>query len=475
MAFMSCSNDSTWLWFGVALQIFVNLLFCGCIFGYASLQLIFEEDGVLATLCGSEGPGCEAQLQSLLLVYTLGSSFQVFSSFPVGILVDSAGPVICTALGGILVIIGLLCFGLAARDSLATFVIGSVLLSLGGTVTFVTSFLIGFVIPQRRVSIVMTALNCAFDGSTCIFLIFYIFTSYLKVSRQTIFVAYAIVGVVIFAPLAWWWYKIGFPILQDRKSAARGSDSVVHTAVAVAEMIDDCDINFKVVNDDQHDSGNSHDSSVLEQHTQFHKLEWYQQLNSKRFLCLAAFGSIHLFRANAYMGIIKNVLFQLKDEQTNYLYTTIYSAILPLGGIFISLIDAIIYRNKYITSIQICTVLGAIYGGIALIPILEVQVITFTIFCFFRALFYSVIGTYSIQIFGPINAGRSYGMVWVGGSVLNFMVWPALILSDRYAAGSYMPFNIFLLSLCLPLVMLMQWVLKPELERVQGASRPTRD
>ena len=472
----------------VGLQVSVNLCFCGVIFGYASLQLLFEEDGVFRSMCGAGEAGCEKQVQSLLLVYTLGSSFQVFSSFPVGILVDALGPVFCTLLGGAMCVTGLLLFGHSAPDSIVTFSIGSILLSLGGTITFVSSFLLGFIVKKRHVSYVMTLLNCAFDGSTAIFLIFYLITHFLGVSRQAIFTAYAMLGVCIYAPLAILWSHSGEPALLQRKQEARTAakfrgpqtdQSSVQLAEAHPEQPACLDDALSVEGCDDSDNKIPPPSAVAtkdhERHSDFHKLHWWQQLNSTRFVCLALFGSVHLYRANAYMGVIKNVLFKLGDDKYGYLYTTIYSAMLPLGAVFIPLIDWLIYNHEFHRQMQICTFLGFVYGSLALVPNLPLQVVTFAFFCLFRALFYSVVGTYSVQIFGPINAGRSYGCVWMLGSVLNLLVWPALIITDRFAGGSYLPFNVFLLSLCIPLAFSTELVLKPSLAEVHGAQRPTRD
>lgn len=494
----------------VVFQTLSNLLFFGCIFGYASLQLLFEEDGVFANLCSSdaeENNPCDRQIQALLLVYTLGSSFQVFSSFPVGFILDFMGPVFCTVLGGTLIIAGLLCIGLAHTDSIATFVTGSVLISLGGTVSFLTSFLLGFVVPPRRVSVVMTALNCAFDGSTCIFLFFYLIYHRLNVSRSALFIGYSIIAALIYTCLFFLWMYVGNPIVIQRKieTALPSSNASVEmvnidkdsgdgkTTLSQLEKKDDyaqviqkddmnviIDVTIPVVDKEQStDREDIADADVnnnieTEKHTDYHKLHWYQQLTSARFICIAIYGSIHIFRSNAFMGIIKNILYLLGDEDTGYLITTLYCIILPLGGLFIPLIDYIIFNNSFVTSLHICTLFGVIYGVLILIPLLRLQILTFIIFCFFRALFFSIVGTYSVQIFGPINAGRTYGMVWMFGAILNLMVWPSLIIIDEYAGGSYVPFNAFLLSISLPAFLSTQFVLKPALERVSGGAWPTR-
>jgi hypothetical protein len=379
--------------------------------------------------------------------------------------------------------------GLAPIDSIPSFTVGSVLMGLGGTVSFLTSFLLGFVVPARRVSVVMTALNCAFDGSTCIFLFFYLIYHHLKISRSALFIFYAVLAAIVYTALFFLWLNVGSPILTKRKTDTSSRPSkTTETAETLlpSTHVKRPDTEFELTSSQEQGKETVNDDEEVvvvvayqdkdqrnEDYKEFHNLLWFKQLASTRFICIALYGSIHIFRSNAFMGIIKNILYLLGDESTGYLITTLYSIILPLGGIFIPFIDYIIFSNSFISSLHICTCLGIIYGFLILIPILRLQILTFIIFCFFRALFFSVIGTYSVQIFGPINAGRTYGCTWMCGAILNVMVYPSLIITDKFAGGSYVPFNAFLLSLCLPAFLSTQFFLKSELLRVSGCSHPT--
>ena len=458
-----------------SLQVLTNFFFCGCIFGYASLQLLLREDGVFAKLCpGLEEGGCPEQLSAFLLVYTLGSSCQVFSSFPVGFMVDALGPVSCTGVGGSLVVAGLLLFGLADPDSLAAFSMASILLSVGGTVLFITSFLLGFIVSPRRTPLLMTLINCAFDGSTCIFLFFYLVIHYSqseKITRRSVFIGFALIGVVVIASLMYLWAVAGAPILARRKLETC-SRQQQHQQQQALEL--DCVVVIESETRTSYAAVDKEADVARENHTDFHKLRWYEQLYSRRFVCLALFGSTHLFRANALMGIIHDKLTALGDARTGFLVNTLYSAILPLGGLFAPVIDWIIYNNSFTTTMNICTALGSVYGGLVLVPFLLPQIAMAIVFTLFRALFYACVGTYSVQLFGPVNAGRTYGTVWVFGGALNLLVWPALIITNEYAGGDFMPFDSFLLALCLPIFLTTTFILRPALLSVKGASWPTK-
>ncbi len=51
-----------------------HILFCGCLYGFASLQLILEREGVMDDGCNSVIDTCTQQSARYNLVYTLGTS-----------------------------------------------------------------------------------------------------------------------------------------------------------------------------------------------------------------------------------------------------------------------------------------------------------------------------------------------------------------------------------------------------------------
>jgi len=106
-----------------------TVLFAGALFGWASLQLMLENDGVFHAQCKdkylidnfdgderkinsqSSDTVCAQQSENLTLVYSVGSTLQIFSSFAIGYFIDAYGPLKAITLGGTLMCGGIYCFG----------------------------------------------------------------------------------------------------------------------------------------------------------------------------------------------------------------------------------------------------------------------------------------------------------------------------------------------------------------------------
>ena len=68
-------------------------LFSGAIFGWATLQLILEEEGVFSEGCNmSETNICKEQQSKFSLVYSLASTLSAVASFFIGMFSDKYGP-----------------------------------------------------------------------------------------------------------------------------------------------------------------------------------------------------------------------------------------------------------------------------------------------------------------------------------------------------------------------------------------------
>ena len=81
--------------------------------------------------------------------------------------------------------------------------------------------------------------------------------------------------------------------------------------------------------------------------------------------------------------------------------------------------------------------------------------------------------THSILTPPSVIACLRTGTLWMIGSVLNLLVYPAVVVTNEYEGGNYRGFALFLLALCLPMFVSIECVLKPALEKAGGsATRP---
>lgn len=151
---------------------------------------------------------------------------------------------------------------------------------------------------------------------------------------------------------------------------------------------------------------------------------------------------------------------------------TVYSIVVPMGFVVIPFVDTIIFRNTFKDSLNIITNISLGFGVLVCVPSLEAQLPGFLFFMVFRALLYSTVGTYIAHTFGPLNGGRTNGMVWLIASLFNFLIYPATILEEKLGDTLFTNLNLLLLALCVPLYAIVQCYLAPVLEKVGGADRP---
>lgn len=79
----------------VTVTLICTALFSGALFGWATLQLIFEQDGVFSNGCEdtAESEICESQQTKFALMYNVSSTVMAFGAFFWGSFVDKMGPV----------------------------------------------------------------------------------------------------------------------------------------------------------------------------------------------------------------------------------------------------------------------------------------------------------------------------------------------------------------------------------------------
>lgn len=410
-----------------------SLFFSGVIFGWAPLQLILEGENVAAEECDLDKEECDSQIEKLAFIYTLGSTVAVFGAFPVGHFVDTYGPVASAAVGGVLEVVGLLLLALAGKEQYFAYCLAAMCLAAGGAFTLLNSYPLCYMVEPEHLSAIATASNCLFDASGAVFLLCFIAYSQLHLSRQAIFLFLAFLAAVTYFVLTYMWMLHREEFYRKKLASLHGPSTDTVTSPAYV--------------------------------TTFHSKSWQKQLSSAAFVYFAIIGTVHLLRSNIYMGTVKLVLESLHDDEQGYLYTQIFAATLPVGFVFIPVINHVIMKYGFVGTFQLINALGFLFGFLTLIPVLPLQVVTFLAFCVFRAFFYSALSTYAAQVFGPRNVGRIYGAVMAIAAVFNLLQYPALIVTAKYAHGNLLYLNVALLVLCFPLIALTHIVLEKFLHK----------
>jgi MFS transporter, LAT3 family, solute carrier family 43, member 3 len=369
----------------------------------------------------------------------------------------------------------MLLLGLAEPDQGSLFMISGFCIGAGGSLTMLNSFPLSFVVENEYIPLIMTSVNCLFDASAVMFLVCYLVYNHFKASRAEIFVTLAVIAAVLYALLSLAWYHCEPELVQQKRLLASSEDESSAEEVPRAEGVEltsTRDRDVSVVSGKSSEllgdcevagtlspvgSGKAPSPSPAPPVDRTYFTPWTSQLLSTKFIFITLFASICILRSNAYFGVVKESLTRLGDEDTGYLYTQLFVACLPLGFLFIPVINYSLVTHGFMTTFRIISVLGVLYGGFVLVPSLESQVVTFLSFTAFRAFLFSVISTYFARMFGPINAGRLYGSMSIAASAFNFLQYPAFLL-----LGSTMfYYNLILLLLAIPAIVLVERMLQP--------------
>ena len=93
-------------------------------------------------------------------------------------------------------------------------------------------------------------------------------------------------------------------------------------------------------------------------------------------------------------------------------------------------------------------IIGVAYGGLSLVPMLEVQLATAFMFTFYRAALFSFVAAFNAKIFGPQSVGRVTGILYTSTAVLITLQYPATAITVHYFGDNYQPLHALLTGLC---------------------------
>lgn len=178
-------------------------------------------------------------------------------------------------------------------------------------------------------------------------------------------------------------------------------------------------------------------------------LPFRAQLRTPEFWFIYTFCIIMMFRSNQFLGTAGQFLKSLDDEAHNNLYTKFLATIVPLGFIFVPVISYFLDRCGFAASAYMVVALGLLYGGLSMVPILQVQVGTAFAFTFYRAALFSFVGAYVAKVFGPASVGRITGILYTTTAVLVLLQYPLTALTWDTFNGNYFPLHTLLTVLCL--------------------------
>lgn len=452
-----------------------NILLTGLVFGWAPLLLMLQNEQQYSELCGDDiaqihsgdsgdlGFACAAQENKLNMIFVVASVIMSAVSLPIGIFLDYAGPMKAIALAAIVELSGLFLMAFANSQTFDVFIPAYTMLGLGGIVTMMASYPASFVIMEHQ-TMILAGINCLFDGSSVVFLILYSMQLTFGTSRQQLFIGLAFLAAVIYLLLIVLWY------VNERSIRLQCNTS--DSTISAKEEIQDSSVRLNPEPRIKHISAEyklyEHDpfmDSVRRDQVK-HELDALQlvdvpiqmQLKSMEFTFITIFAMIQMLRATIYIGTTNKLLENYGDGDHSFIYTKVFSMVLPLGFLFVPAIDYIVERKGLNMSLLVTIGLGVAYNGLSLIPSLPAQCFAFFFFTGFRAFLYAVMSVFMAKTFGVKNLGTLMGFIFSVGSVVGLLEYPAVFISNEYLDGELTVVYAVSLFLCVTLIPFLSYL-----------------
>ena len=453
------SNRLRWITNGTGLLCV--FLFSGIIFGWAPLKLMLQREGQYSGLCdGSEDvgvvdggedtlpPPCVAQTVRFNRIFTAAQFFLSFASLPVGFFLDHSSKVIHFSVAAALEIAGLLLLAQADYRTeteeadipfLDNFVIGYTLLALGGGMSMMGAFPASFLLPTYQGGI-LAAISCLFDANSIVFAVLTPLNAAhpVTLSRSNLLTGYAVLAALLYGSLAYCWSileKYHWKLVVATESDAAQNDTL--TAVEVVSLLDE-------QGENTNESMDAHARRI--QVHGFHNKTLQQQLCTLDFLVVLVFASVQMLRSNFYIETVNELLLNV-DPTAAVKYTHIFSFVLPLGVLFVPLIDGTVKKIGVVNTLHFTNIMGTVFGIFLLIPTLWAQTLNFIIFTGFRAFLYATLNTFIALTFGVSTMGRVIGAAFTTAAIVTLIQYPAATLAEDDYGGDFTVVNtMFLLA-----------------------------
>jgi LAT3 family solute carrier family 43 protein 3 len=478
-----------------------DLLLTGLVFGWAPLLLLLQEEQQYVELCGDDESSCVAQENKLNLMFAVASVAMNAGALPIGVFLDYLGPRMATAAAALVEISGIVLLALADSQTFDVFVPAYLLIAFGGCITMMASFPASFLIMQYQTAI-LAAISCLFDGSSVVFLVLYTIHERFGATRQQLFLGLAIVAAAIYILLIVLWgvnerhLHDKVAMIGDRETEADCSlDDVIvptvrgvsplssskkagsSTEALLANTLSNAGESYGTVHAEAKtlpSTGSHLESQVLlpgETSNEAFSLvdvAMTRQMRSFEFAYILIFAAVQVLRATIYIGTANKLLENYGDAEYGFMYTKIFSVVLPVGFVFVPAIDHLVETRGLALALLFTTVLGSLYSLLTLVPSLPLQCLTVFVFTAFRAFLYAVMSAFTAKTFGLTNLGSLMGVIFSISSIVSLVEYPAVYLSNAYFDGDLTYLNVLSLVMCLALLPLTECLRKYEHRRERG-------
>jgi len=422
-------------------------------------------------------------------MFTIAAVATNVSALPVGTILDAYGPRVCGLIGSLCLAIGATLFAFANQLPFDGYIIGYLLLSLGGPFVFISSFHLSNTFPTRS-GLILSMLTGAFDASSALFLIFRLLNEHTDgyVSSQKLFLVYLVVpAFIVLAQLTVMpatSYKTAGELVQQASThvADERADRIDGTTQdAERERFDRRAQRRSIVSQIQGllDDGTTPvastgiDDSVFHPHSQptvqespqapsvpanapnthssgvwgvLHGKSALQQLATPWFILITLFTVLMMLRINYFVASLRQQYNYLLNPSLARQINTAFDILLPVGGLLsIPFIGTFLDTFKTRTVLTILVVTATAIGVLGCIPhSTEAAYANIMLFVLYRPFYYTAVSDYSAKVFGFQTFGKVYGLIICLAGVGNFAQAGLDALTLKVFSGDPVPVNVVL-------------------------------
>ncbi|KAI1432126.1 amino acid transporter [Xylaria sp. CBS 124048] len=429
----------------------------GIVFGFAALKPVLIAEGVYSELCKNTADDekrlrpvpCSEQDMRLNLSFVSASVVANVSSLLAGYALDRYGRRACYIAAASFIAIG--CAVLGHAFTIARFggyILGNVIISLGGTFLFVPSFQLANAFP-RYSGLVVSVITGSFDASAAVFLLYQLAWEATNGSfaPNQFFFAYIAVPVIMvigeFTFMPHHAYQTTPDLAQkiekvnDTTRDSRIPDAESDTASEIEDLLGDAHEREERAHKKEEIQLTSGVWGVL------HGLPAHRQMATAWFILILLLTVVTMLKMNIFISTIRSQYsYLLQSEEEAEAITRFFGIALPLGGIAMTP-----FIGLLLDSLSVTVVIGMLTGLIAMVGILNcfpyvwAGYITVILFVIFRPFYYSAMCDYTTKVFGFATFGRLYGAITCLSGVFTFSQYGLDALVHGPFGGDPTPIN----------------------------------
>ncbi|KAI9743126.1 MAG: hypothetical protein M1818_003421 [Claussenomyces sp. TS43310] len=455
------------------LQVFTAVVYClfaaGIVFGYAALKPVLIRENVYRDLCTQDELDrhvrtCYSQETHLNLMFTIAAVGTNVAALPIGAILDRYGPRTCGIVGSFLLAAGALFFAFAWQMPFDTYVLGYLLLALGGPHVFISSFQLSNAFPQHS-GLILALLTGAFDTSSAIFLIYRLVyqSSGGAFKPKYFFLGYLIVPALIFIVQTTLMPKMSYKTIGEIVKDVRD----VNDLDPVAD--DQFTEHDAFLRDERRETSQAVPSEItsllggkaggkqVQEEEKMQKVSgvWgvlhgesvKDQILSPWFILITLFTVIQMTRINFFVATIRpqyEYLLHSYDKAVEI--NDYFDLALPLGGVLsIPFIGLVLDNTSTLFVLSALVTIATTIGVLGILPYTWAAYANVALFVLYRPFYYTAVSDYSAKVFGFRTFGTVYGLIICLAGLGNLSQSGLDALLHKVCRGNPVPVNLGLL------------------------------